>query len=327
MNREFDPGLRAAAQAMVVQAQAAGPIVDPLALRSLVDGPTSPTGRRPAVATRPDVHVRDVALPDDGARGGAGPLVLRCHTPAEGRPRAVVLYLHGGGLVGGTALAGDEKEQRYAAEAGVAIVAVEYRLAPEHPYPAALDDALAALTWADAHRAELGAGGDAPLAVLGSSAGAAIAAGLVLHVREHGGPRLSAQLLLHPMLDDRTGAAPADIAPLATWPAAANRIAWEAYLPGRAGGSDVPATAAPARAEDLRGLPPTYLDVGDLDLFRDETLAYAARLAVAAVPIELHVRPGLPHAGEGLAPDAQLSREIIQTRIRALSRLGRGRER
>lgn len=321
MSRHFDPGVRAAAQGMVELARAAGPVGDALTLRALVDGPTSPTGRRPTTPSRPDVVVRDVTLPDDGTRGAAGPLRLRCHTPAAAAPGAVVVYLHGGGLVGGTALSGDEKEQRYAALGRVAIVAPEYRLAPEHTYPAALDDALLALTWADTHRAELRAAPDAPLAVLGSSAGAGVAAGLALRVRDEGGPRLSAQFLLHPMLDDRTGAAPADIAPFATWPAAANRIAWEAYLPGRAGGPDVPAYAAAARAADLAGLPPTYLDVGDLDLFRVEVLDYASRLSAAGVPLELHVHPGLPHAGEGLAPEAELSQAVVATRIRALARL------
>ncbi|HNM93171.1 MAG TPA: alpha/beta hydrolase fold domain-containing protein, partial [Mycobacterium sp.] len=154
------------------------------------------------------------------------------------------------------------------------------------------------------------------------SAGGGLAAGVALLARDRGGPALALQLLIYPMLDDRTRTPSPELAPeFLTWNYEDNLTGWTALLGAAAGGDDVPVYAAPARAADLAGLPPAYLDVGDLDIFRDEDIDYARRLSAAGVATELHVHPGCPHAFEGLAPGADVSRRVIADRVRRLRSL------
>lgn len=284
-----------------------------------------PALRARAVPPAADVLTRagSYAATEHVAPGPAGDvpvLVLRPVAPGTG-PRPVLLHLHGGGLV-----LGDRRDDvppllDLAAGVDAVVVSVEYRLAPEHRYPAAVEDAYAALLWLVGAADELGVD-PRRLVVSGVSAGGGLAAALVLLVRERGGPELLGQLLICPMLDDRSDSGSAvQMAGHGSWDRTANAAAWAAYLGPDAGGADVPATAAPARARDLGGLPPTFVDVGSAETFRDECVDYAARIWAAGGDAELHVWPGGCHAFDYLAPDATLSRDAREVRARWLDRL------
>ncbi len=225
---------------------------------------------------------------------GEHPVPVRVHRPrgVEG-PLPCVIAIHGGGMIMGTHTMDDSTFEAWCPQLGVMGVSVEYRLAPEHPYPAPLDDCERALLWAVEHADELGIDLDR-LGVYGVSAGAGLAAGLAVRVRDDGGPRLAFQLLDTPMLDDRQITPSSTTDGLIVWSKASNTFGWRSYL-GDLYGGDVPAEAAPARTADVAGLPATYIGVGTADGFRDEAIGYAQRLAQAGVPVELHVYPGMPH--------------------------------
>ncbi|MEU4690416.1 alpha/beta hydrolase [Actinoplanes sp. NPDC023714] len=227
-----------------------------------------------------------------------------------------ILYIHGGGMVQGSVAGADGDAAMLCAEVGAVVVSVEYRLAPEHPYPAALDDCYAALTWMCGAAAGLGLD-PGRVAIYGPSAGGGLAIATALAARDRGGPAVRFLMPIYPMLDDRNETASShEITDIGSWDRATNIEAWNWYLNGR------PADryAAPARADDLSGLPPTFIDVGTVDLFRDEDIAFAQRLMAAGVPTELHVHPGAYHGAEALAPDADLSRRILALRLNALRR-------
>jgi acetyl esterase/lipase len=238
------------------------------------------------------------------------------------RPRGVtgplpcLVWLHGGGYIMGTLDENDDRLERLAIEVGCAVASADWRLAPEHPYPDGLDDA--ETVWRTIHDDPAAFAVDpGRLAVGGASAGGGLAAALCLRLRETGQPQPALQLLIYPMLDDReltpSIRASADPGHWGLWHLAANRMCWRAYLGGLSG-ADVPATAAPARAQDLSGLAPAFLGIGDVDAFLDENLHYAARLSRAGVPTELHVYPGVIHGGFGALPatprTAQFLRDI-----------------
>ncbi|MCV7176556.1 alpha/beta hydrolase [Mycolicibacterium sphagni] len=248
-------------------------------------------------------------------------LDLTWYFPTSGLPGSAVLYLHGGGMIyslAETAPTYDAVVRTYVATTGVPMLMVDYRVAPEFPDPTPVQDCYAALCWLAENAATLGVD-PTRVAVAGDSAGGGLAAGVSLLARDRGGPALAAQLLIYPMLDDRTITPDPQLpAELLTWTYADNITGWDALLGERAGGDDVSIYAAPARAQDLAGLPPAYIDVGDLDIFRAEDVAYAARLSAAGVPTELHVHPGCPHAFEGLGPTAAVSVRVIADRIRRL---------
>lgn len=235
-------------------------------------------------------------------------------------PGSAVLYLHGGGMIVGLPEFGglyDWLAARYVAESAVPMLLVDYRIAPEHPHPVPVEDCYAALRWLAAHAGELGVD-PARVAVMGDSAGGGLSAAVCLLARDRGGPAIALQLLIYPMLDDRTTLPDPQLAPTAIWSYDDNITGWRALLGEHAGGERVSAYAAPARATDLTRLPPTYLDVGELDIFRDEDVGYARRLAVAGVPTEVHVHPGCPHVFEIMAPNAAVSRRAIADRVRRL---------
>lgn len=258
-----------------------------------------------------------------GADDGAA-LTLSWYRPAAVEPAGgAVLYLHGGGMICGMGELGalyDGLARLYVAESGVPLLLVDYRTAPEFPHPAPVGDCFAALVWLVDHADELGVD-PARVAVMGDSAGGGLAAAVCLMARDRGGPAVALQMLVYPMLDDRTTVPDPELLPFVTWTYDDNATGWAALLGGSAGGDGVSAYAAPARATDLSLLPPTYIDVGDLDIFRDENLVYARRLAAAGVATELHVHPGCPHAFEGLAPNAGVSRRAIADRVRRLRAL------
>jgi acetyl esterase/lipase len=256
---------------------------------------------------------------DDGAA-----LTLSWYRPAGvDRSGGAVLYLHGGGMIFGMSELGalyDWLARRYVAESNVPMLLVDYRIAPEFPHPVPVQDCFAALVWLVEHANELGVD-PARLAVMGDSAGGGLAAAVCLMAQDRGGPAVALQVLIYPMLDDRTALPDPQLVPFVTWTYDDNITGWQALLGDSVGTDGVAAYAAPARATDLSLLPPTYIDVGDLDIFRDEDITYARRLAAAGVATELHVHPGCPHAFEGLAPNAAVSRRAIADRVRRLRAL------
>lgn len=231
---------------------------------------------------------------------GDHPVPVRVHRPrgVEG-PLPCVYAIHGGGLIMGSYDMDDSTFEAWCQEIGVMGVSVEYRLAPEHPYPTPLDDCERGLLWAVEHAEELGIDLDR-VGVYGVSAGAGLAAGLAVRVRDNGGPRLAFQLLDTPMLDDRQITPSSNTEGLIVWSRPSNTYGWSSYL-GELYGGDVPAEAAPARLDDVSGLPSSYIGVGTADGFRDEAIDYAQRLAQAGVPVELHVYPGMPHGFQAFA--------------------------
>ncbi|MBG0855773.1 alpha/beta hydrolase [Streptomyces spinoverrucosus] len=263
-----------------------------------------------------DIQDRTIPGPAD-----APDVTVRVYTPSgQDGPRPGVLYIHGGGFVFGAPKTFDASTTRMAAEAGVVVVSVDYRLAPENPYPAGLDDCYAALLWVAKSATELGIAPDR-LAVYGESAGAGLAAALTLLTRDRGGPSLCYQYLGIPELDDRLDT-PSMRAYVDTplWNRPMAEFSWESYLgPGRRGAADVPAYAAPARAEDLSGLPPATVVTCQYDPMRDEGIDYAQRLAQADVPVELRLYPGTFH-GSVLAHDAAVSRRMIAEALASLKR-------
>lgn len=246
-----------------------------------------------------------------------GSCSVRLHRPApNGRPLPALLWIHGGGFVIGTAAQDDGLCHHFSESLGIVVAAVEYRLAPEHPYPAPLEDCYHALTWlADQEYVDAGR-----VAVGGGSAGGGLAAALALLARDRGEPRIALQLLAYPMLDDRTAnRSDIDESMFRLWNIKANRFGWESYAGRPLGSTDIDGLASPARSEDLSELPPAWIGVGDLDLFLDEAVAYARRLQESGVQCELNVVPGAFHAFDGIRPNADVSLSFRSAETRALS--------
>ena len=245
---------------------------------------------------------------------------MRVYRPA-GLPGSLpaLLYIHGGGMVIGSVATEDAIARMLVARVGAVAVSVDYRLAPETEHPGPVEDCYAALAWMAGESATLGIDPQR-LAVYGGSAGGNLAAAVALLARDRGGPALVFQMLLYPMLDDRCDTPSCrEIQDIGIWDGWANREGFEALLGDRAGTDGVDAYAAPARAADLSGLPPTYIDVGELDSLRDEDVDYALRLLRAGVPTELHVYPGAYHGWEVFAPGADKGLGLAGMRERLIS--------
>jgi acetyl esterase/lipase len=247
--------------------------------------------------------------------GGAS---VRLHRPSAGAagPHPALLWIHGGGFVIGTASQDDELCRGLARDLGIVVAAVDYRRAPEHPFPVPLHDCHDALAWLAA-QPDVDA---THVAVGGASAGGGLAAALALLARERGEVALAFQLLVYPMLDDRTTLrTDVDERHVRMWNGASNRFGWRSYLGADPGGPGVDPLAAPARHPDLRGLPPAWIGVGSLDLFLAEDRAYAARLRDAGVPCELDVVPGTFHGFDAIRPGVGVSRSFRATQAQALA--------
>ncbi|OBJ54759.1 alpha/beta hydrolase [Mycobacterium sp. 1423905.2] len=256
------------------------------------------------------------ATATDGTR-----LPLFLYTRAETRRRgSAALFLHGGGMILGWHRNYETLARAYVASSGVPLLSVHYRVAPEYPYPTPVEDCYAALVWLAEHGSDLDIDPQR-IAVMGGSAGGGLAAGVALLARDRGGPPLAQQLLFAPMLDDRTAAPDSPPQPFLTWDYDDNATGWTAFLGSMGGTDEVSPYAAPARADDLSGLPPTYIDVGELDIFWDEDLTYAKRLRAAGVPTEFHLHAGAPHGFEIFAPQTDLARRATDDRIRRLQSL------
>jgi acetyl esterase/lipase len=254
-----------------------------------------------------DVPLSDAVERIDHVVPGDPEVPVRVH-----RPKGVdgvlpcVYSMHGGGYVIGTYTVDDAMFDRLCPELGFVGVSVDYRLAPETPYPGPLDDCYRGLLWVHHHADELGVDPERT-GVMGVSAGGGLAAALCLLARDRGEISVAFQLLEYPMLDDRQVTHSSRRDGLPVWSRGSNTFGWRSYLGDLYGRDDVPPTAAPARATDLSELPPAFVSVGAVDGFRDEDVDYALRLNDAGVPAELHVYPGACHGFVHLAPDAPVS--------------------
>ena len=263
-------------------------------------------------AGMPEVELRDFeTVTPDGAR-----IALRWYAQPESTPGSAVLFAHGGGMIAGDLDVYDPMVSRYADATGMPFVSVQYRLAPEVSGTTPADDAFAGLRWLLAHASELGVD-PSRIAVMGESAGGGIAAGVAIRARE-ARIELARQVLIYPMLDDRNVTPDEARDGLLTWDHDMSFTCWSALLGDARGTDAVSPVAAPARLTDFHGLAPAYVEVGDLDIFRDEAIAYAQRLAAANVPVELHLHPGAPHGYERYAPESALARRAMYDRARVL---------
>ncbi|MGW4947244.1 alpha/beta hydrolase [Actinoplanes sp. NPDC004185] len=307
------------------------------------------TSIRPPDAYRPDTIVEmrrpvpGVPTPTDDVLSRHGAYLVRARTvpgpdgdpdvallvclPRHARtPVPAIYFIHGGGMIAGDNRFGLPEMLDLAEPLGTAVVSVEYRLAPETPHPGPVEDSYAGLRWLSEHADELGVD-PGRIVVAGMSAGGGLAAGVALMARDRGGPTIAGQLLLSPMLDDRNDSPSArQMRGIGIWDTRSNETGWNALL-GEAvrGGPEVSPYAAPARAEDLSGLPPTFIDVGSAETFRDEDVAFASRLWQAGGRSELHVWPGGFHGFDVVAPSDAISRDAIAARAAWLHRqLGTG---
>lgn len=272
----------------------------------------------PNLPAFPDIAVSERFVP--GPEGAPDVRVLVYLPTSVQGPLPALLWIHGGGYVIGSADGEDLGVKSIVSAVRCTAVSVDYRLAPETPHPGPVEDCYAALLWLSTHAGELGVD-PTRIAIGGGSAGGGLAAALGLLTRDRGEVPLAFQLLIYPMLDDRT-VTMTDPHPYTgefIWTAQANRFGWRALLGQEPGGPDISPYAAAARAESLVGLPATFISVGALDLFLEEDLEYARRLIRAGVPTELHVYPGAYH-GFNMVADAQVSQVAARDQLAALKR-------
>ncbi len=266
------------------------------------------------IPPNPNVISEDRTVPGPE---GAPDITVRIYRPVDATGTLPGIYfIHGGGMILGDIDGEDAVATQICERVEAVVVSVECRLAPEHPYPAPVEDCYAGLVWMARHASELRFDPER-LAVYGGSAGGGLSIATSMLARDRGFPALRFQMPIYPMIDDRNETPSShEITDIGLWDRAGNIEAWKWYL----GDGKPDQYAAPARAEDLTGLPPTFIDVGTVDLFRDEDITFAMRLMQAGVQTELHVNPGAYHAAEVFAPECELSGVIWARRIEALRR-------
>jgi acetyl esterase/lipase len=290
-------------------------------LPGMDDGDPDPVKGRELVAEmfaqipRPDltgVVVEDREIP--GAKGDPDVRVRICR-PEQQSDWAAIFNVHGGGFYLGDLDVDHARNVELARQLGVIVVSVDYRLAPETPFPGPLEDVYAGLLWLSENADELGVD-SRRIGLHGESAGAGLCAGAALLARDRGGPHVAFQFLNSPEIDDRLGTASMkEFIDTPLWTRRRAAASWDYYLgPGRAGGNDVSIYAAPARAADLKGLPPAYIAVMQFDPLRDEGIAYAQALLAAGVNVELHLFPGTFH-GSSIVDFAAISRRQLDEQI------------
>ncbi|CAG7982481.1 unnamed protein product [Penicillium olsonii] len=266
------------------------------------------------------------SLPDDvehlvhsvtGPDGHSVPIYHFRKKLASGSGEPAIVHIHGGGYIALSAAGCAAPHGASVSQTGVQVLSIDYRLAPENPYPVPLDDCWAALQWVY-RNAENMSIDPARIAVMGESAGGGLAAALTLLARDQKlSPPLAKQILVYPMLDDRTKTNHAG--ELAFWDKMDNMTGWTAYLGPQAGSDEIVPYAAPARVQTVEGLPPLYLDCPQLDIFVHEGMEYARRFVAANIPTECHIYPGLPHGFEALAADISVTRRAIANRHKAMT--------
>ena len=244
-----------------------------------------------------DIGYEDRSVPGPPGGPDVDVTVLRPRDQSEAAP--ILINLHGGGLITGHRSQDTARLVRFVDDLGFVVVNVEYRLAPAHPFPSAVEDAYAALVWTASEARGLG-GDPGRIVLMGSSAGGGLAAGTALLARDRGGPAVAGLLLLYPMLDDRNQTVSSHQVTLATWTRSDNELAWRCVLGDSADGPGVSPYAAPARAVSYAGLPPAYVEAGTADIFRDEDVAFASRAWQDGVPVHLTVFGGTPHGHDVL---------------------------
>ncbi|MBT2382401.1 alpha/beta hydrolase [Streptomyces sp. ISL-11] len=285
--------------------------------------------RDAAARPRPTVHdlradgrfeVDELRVP--GAPSGQDVTLVSARPAGIAGPLPFLYYMHGGGMITGNAWSVLPRLLReWALTLELAVISVEYGLAPRAQYPGPVEDCYAGFVWTVAHAAGLGIDADRVI-IGGKSAGGGLAAALALLIRDRGGPAPIGQLLLCPMLDDRNNTFSShQMAGVDTWDRTSNATAWQALLGDRYGTADLPPYAAPARATDLSELPPAYIEVGSAETFRDEDVAYAHAIWQAGGQAELHVWPGACHGFDTFAPRAALSQDARDARTRWLRRI------
>lgn len=275
----------------------------------------------PAPPSLPSPAPQAVSRTIPGPKGAPDVSILVISPPSDLHRRPALLYIHGGGYVSGRAELFVTRMQEVAQKCGCVVVLVNYRLAPETRFPGALEDNYAALRWLYTNSEQLGVDPNR-IAVGGESAGGGHSAMLTIAARDRGEIPIVFQLLIYPMLDDRTGSSrrvPPGIGEF-VWTSKSNVFGWTSLLGLPAGSEKVPPGSVPARIENLAGLPPAFVGVGSIDLFVDEDVEYARRLIGAGIPTELHVVPGAYHAFDLLVPDATITIRFTGYWMAALKR-------
>lgn len=296
------------------------PVLSPESFHELVKDRSKPAMKAPSLPDSVSHTEFTFAGPDDNELTLS--VLRRKSDGADEALRGFCIYhIHGGGMITGTRLATLTWPLEAVEQLGVTLVSIEYRLAPEHPDPAPVEDCYAGLVWVRENAAKLGINPERIL-LQGASAGAGLAAGVALLCRDRSGPQVIGQALFAPMLDDRNDTCSAyQFEGLGVWDRKMNEYGWTCLLGDRRGTKDVSIYASPARATDLSGLPPAYIDVGSAETFRDESVAYASRLWRDGVQCELHVWPGAFHGFDGLCPEATLSITAQNARLKWLKYL------
>ena len=303
---DFDPELRAGLAVV-------GGMFPPTITPDLIDFMRVSYASPPMDDVLQERGIRREDVTIEGHAGGEIALSL-LHPPGQDGPRPGIVYAHSGGLMFGDRFSGLDLVLDWVDGLGAVLVTVEYRLAPEHPDPYPREDMYAGLEWTARHAEQHGIRPDR-LVVAGASAGGGLAAGLALAARDRGGPALVGQVLDYPMLDDRSSSVSmSQFDGIGVWDRVSNETGWSALLGAAAGSPDVSPYAAPARATDLSGLPPAFIDVGAAEAFRDEAIAYADQLWRAGTDAELHVWAGAFHACDIFAPHTAVGRSMIRAR-------------
>lgn len=265
------------------------------------------------VPANPNVEISEHVAP-----GPDGDISIRVYTPKNApKPIAALVYIHGGGMILGSIDGEHGVAQQMCNELGMVIASVDYRKAPEHPSPAATEDVYAASKWVFENAGTLGIDSNL-IGIYGASAGGGLAISVALKARDEGSPKFSFMVPIYPMIDSRNQSHSSKlITDVGIWDRDGAIQAWDWYL----GGNKPDQHSSPAIAADVSGLPPAYIDVGEMDMFRDEDLDFVKRLAEADIRVEFHIWPGAYHASEIFAPDASLSKEIMRTRMGGIRRL------